>query len=414
MLRFYEYIREPVGGRYDSRKAAQLEVQWWAVHRNRDRYRDHAALTAALAATYAEVYQVPAERVTAAAEDRAQAMDLSDQWQREGKAADSPLLGQIADLLVRSYQSLSEAVGPGAVTGPHPVDPLPEGEGNDAVSLTPTGPASMLPVGGVDVRDEFSGPGGQQSAPQGQYCPGCGRFEPDPWARFCGACGGTLDAPGTTDPGASQAAVGGPHLAPAVAAPGRQPAMPTPQIPPHAALRALVCARRGDAEYGCAADDLPHTVGRAGRRRADGCSRRGGLLADSLPGDRVRGSLARPRGSRAAGVLAIRLVEDSRRHHHRRPDHELRRPASTAADPERPHVLGRSALADVCDPVARPVVQPDRRRGAVRDRPGRDLQHRRRDGRRFARDGDAGRGYGGARLASRTVPGAVLAGRGRR
>jgi hypothetical protein len=113
MLRFYEYIREPVGGRYDSSKAAKLEVNWWAVHRNRDQYPDHAALTAALAATYAEVYQVPAERVTAAAEDRAQAMDLSDQWQREGKAADSPLLGQIADLLVRSYQSLSDAVGPG-------------------------------------------------------------------------------------------------------------------------------------------------------------------------------------------------------------------------------------------------------------------------------------------------------------
>jgi hypothetical protein len=78
----------------------------------------------------------------------------------------------------------------------------------------------MLPVGGGDVRDEFTSPGGQQSASQGQYCPTCGRFEPDPWARFCGACGGTLDAPGAdaTDPG--------------VATTGRQPAVATPPIPP--------------------------------------------------------------------------------------------------------------------------------------------------------------------------------------
>jgi hypothetical protein len=37
-------------------------------------------------------------------------MDLSDQWNREGKDPDSPLLGQISDLLVESYRSLSEVV----------------------------------------------------------------------------------------------------------------------------------------------------------------------------------------------------------------------------------------------------------------------------------------------------------------
>jgi hypothetical protein len=79
----------------------------------------------------------------------------------------------------------------------------------------------MLPDGGVDVRDEFGGQGGHQSGPQGQYCPTCGRFEPDVWARFCGACGGTLDAPGSsgTEPGAGSTS-------------GRAPAMPTPQVPP--------------------------------------------------------------------------------------------------------------------------------------------------------------------------------------
>jgi hypothetical protein len=113
MRQFYEYVREPTGGRYDSAKAAQLEVNWWAVHRNRNQYPDHSALAQALADTYAEVYQMPAERLLPAGEARAAAMDLSDQWIREGKDPNSPLLEQIATLLVQSYRSLSEAIGPG-------------------------------------------------------------------------------------------------------------------------------------------------------------------------------------------------------------------------------------------------------------------------------------------------------------
>ena len=109
MRRFYEFVREPTGARYDPRRAAELEVRWWAVHRQREQAADHSALTAALAATYAEVYQRPVERMVAAAEARAQAMDLSDRWIREGKAADSPLLGRIADLLVAGYRALSDA-----------------------------------------------------------------------------------------------------------------------------------------------------------------------------------------------------------------------------------------------------------------------------------------------------------------
>lgn len=110
MRQFYAYVREPTGGRYDVNRAAKLEVNWWAVHRNRDQYPDHAALAQALADTYAEVYQMPADKLLPAGEARAAAMDLSDQWNREGKDANSPLLGQIADLLVQSYRSLSEAV----------------------------------------------------------------------------------------------------------------------------------------------------------------------------------------------------------------------------------------------------------------------------------------------------------------
>ena len=52
-----------------------------------------------------------------AGEARAAAMDLSDQWNREGKDPNSPLLEQIATLLVQSYQSLSSvATAVGQVT----------------------------------------------------------------------------------------------------------------------------------------------------------------------------------------------------------------------------------------------------------------------------------------------------------
>ena len=66
-------------------------------------------MTAALAATYAELYQLPGERMVAAAEARAEAMDLSDRWIREGQDPNSPLLGRIADLLVASYTALHAA-----------------------------------------------------------------------------------------------------------------------------------------------------------------------------------------------------------------------------------------------------------------------------------------------------------------
>lgn len=106
MRDFYAYVREPAGGSYDVERAARLEVNWWAVHRDRDRYLDRSALAQALADTYAEVYQLPA------ADARAEAMDLSDRWIREGKLRDSPLLEEIAERLVASYRLLSDAVAP--------------------------------------------------------------------------------------------------------------------------------------------------------------------------------------------------------------------------------------------------------------------------------------------------------------
>jgi hypothetical protein len=109
MRLFYAFVRGPAGGRYDSARAARLELGWWVVHRQRERYPDRRSLSAALAASYAEVYQRPIEAMMPAAEARAEAMDLSDQWVREGRQRGSPLLRRIAELLVDSYRALHEA-----------------------------------------------------------------------------------------------------------------------------------------------------------------------------------------------------------------------------------------------------------------------------------------------------------------
>jgi hypothetical protein len=52
------------------------------------------------------VYRVSAERLLPAGEARAVAMDLSDQWIAEDKDPNSPLLEQIAQRLIQSYQAL--------------------------------------------------------------------------------------------------------------------------------------------------------------------------------------------------------------------------------------------------------------------------------------------------------------------
>lgn len=109
MRRFYELVREPSAGKYDPRHAAQTEIRWWAVHRQQEVQPDRAALARALAENYGEVYQVPSEQVLAAGEARAAAMELSDQWIREGKDPSSPLLDTIAERLVACYRALAEA-----------------------------------------------------------------------------------------------------------------------------------------------------------------------------------------------------------------------------------------------------------------------------------------------------------------
>jgi len=114
MERFYQLVAERHGDAFDPRRASELEVDWWRVHREHQHdgsaVGDESPLIAALSALYSYVYGVPEADVAVAAEQRALAMRYSDQWVHEGCDLASPLVGEERAALVRSYAGLLAAV----------------------------------------------------------------------------------------------------------------------------------------------------------------------------------------------------------------------------------------------------------------------------------------------------------------
>jgi hypothetical protein len=112
MRRFYALVRLTYGEPANPAKAASLEVDWWRVHRERQHAPgpDNDELVNAVTRLYRYLYEEPAEAVRPAAVHRAAAMELSDQWVKEGCQPDSPLLPLEHAALVRSYSALLAAV----------------------------------------------------------------------------------------------------------------------------------------------------------------------------------------------------------------------------------------------------------------------------------------------------------------
>ena len=82
------------------------------VHRERQQHPDGspASWSTALARLYGYLYSEPEAAVRPAAEHRAEAMDLSDEWVAQGCQPDSSLIAAEHAALVRSYASLLAAV----------------------------------------------------------------------------------------------------------------------------------------------------------------------------------------------------------------------------------------------------------------------------------------------------------------
>ncbi len=114
MAQFYELVRSRYGEPADPAQAAALEVDWWRVHREIQRSPDAIEpadeLVASLTRLYSYLYAEPEKAVRPAAWHRARAMDLSDQWVREGCEPGSPILPRERASLVRAYAALLAAV----------------------------------------------------------------------------------------------------------------------------------------------------------------------------------------------------------------------------------------------------------------------------------------------------------------
>jgi hypothetical protein len=110
MERFYRLVAAAEGERLDAKRAAQLEVEWWRAHRERQHEGStetgNGSIVDALVELYAFLYGCPPDDVRRAAELRAEAMDVSDRWVKGGCHLASPLLGDERSLLVRSYSAL--------------------------------------------------------------------------------------------------------------------------------------------------------------------------------------------------------------------------------------------------------------------------------------------------------------------
>ena len=113
MERFYKLVARHQGERFDPARAAELEIEWWRVHREvqyADPPIDPGPIVDALAALYAYAYDVPEAEVRGAAEQRTIAMRYSDQWVSEGCDPSSTLIADERAALVRSYAGLLAAV----------------------------------------------------------------------------------------------------------------------------------------------------------------------------------------------------------------------------------------------------------------------------------------------------------------
>ena len=117
MRLFYRLLRKSSGAAFDPVRAAELEVEWWRVHREGQHSEDgrpagepSPALVGALSDLYAYTYGVDPSSVRQAAALRAEAMDVSDAWVEDGADPADSRLGTERALLVRSYAALLSAV----------------------------------------------------------------------------------------------------------------------------------------------------------------------------------------------------------------------------------------------------------------------------------------------------------------
>ena len=105
---FYASVRKVSDIPFDVDRAAHLELEWWIVHRERDKHQS-GDLAGALAALSSELYQMPAERFAEHARLRADAMTFRDTKADSGGLTEADW-AKIDELLHASWRSLFNTV----------------------------------------------------------------------------------------------------------------------------------------------------------------------------------------------------------------------------------------------------------------------------------------------------------------
>jgi hypothetical protein len=106
--KFYGEIRDVSTTDFDARHAAKLELEWWIVHRERQKYQE-GDLARALAETAAAIYQMPTENFLEHGRLRAEAMEIRDTKAESGGISEEDWQ-KIDELLHQSWRSLHQAV----------------------------------------------------------------------------------------------------------------------------------------------------------------------------------------------------------------------------------------------------------------------------------------------------------------
>lgn len=109
MRRFYEYVRHVHGLDFDAADMARRDVKWWIVHRELFDSTDKQPLIEALY-DLNMAYGAEPQGARQAAEYRTQAMVYSDNWIKQGKLPDSPLIPQEQAELENCYTALKRAI----------------------------------------------------------------------------------------------------------------------------------------------------------------------------------------------------------------------------------------------------------------------------------------------------------------
>ncbi|HVE59606.1 MAG TPA: hypothetical protein VNB22_22540 [Pyrinomonadaceae bacterium] len=106
--KFYASIRDISTTDFDVNRAAKLELEWWIIHRERQKYQE-GDLANALAETASAIYNLPKEVFIEHGRLRAEAMNIRDNKAEAGGVTEEDWQ-KIDELLHQSWRSLHNAV----------------------------------------------------------------------------------------------------------------------------------------------------------------------------------------------------------------------------------------------------------------------------------------------------------------